>query len=213
MRIAAPPLDKGFCEAQLCDLQALVAQPDDRAQRPCPGCDLTCPGCGSRACTCQCRPDCPEAPQCLSSEPGRFPIEPGILPLVYALSTLRLLPPCWSCEGHRDAADRPQRLPSVWFISRKVIYPTLVADLLGRLKAGGEIAHGWQVATLNCGLEPESVFVIEPRLQAGEDFHLGRLHSDVAAIAARLGEGVKSLAAARIDRLNQKLGRRGPAAS
>ncbi len=205
MRIAAPPLDEAFCEAQLCDLQALAAQPDDREQRPCPGCDLVCPDCGSRGCTCKCRPDCPEAPQRLSSEPERFPIEPGILPLVYALSTLRLLPPCWSCEGHLDAAGQPQRLPSVWFISRKVIYPTLVADLLCRLKAGGEIAHGWQVATLNCGLETESVFAIEPRLQAGEDFQLGRLRNDVAVIAACLGEGVRSLAADRVARLRVML--------
>jgi hypothetical protein len=208
MRIAAPPLDEAFCEAQLCDLQALAAQPDDREQRPCPGCDLACPDCGSRGCTCKCRPDCPAAPRRLSSEPERFPIEPGILPLVYALSCLRLLPPCWSCEGHVDASGGLRRLPGVWFISRKVIYPTLVADLLGRLKAGGEIAHGWQVAMLNCGLETESVFVIEPRLQADEGFHLGRLRNDVAAISVRLGEGVKTLARKRIERLNENLGKR-----
>lgn len=116
--------------------------------------------------------------------------------------------PALRSAGAGGAAGRPQRLPNVGFISRKVIYPTLVADLLNRLKAGGEIAHGWQVAMLNCGLEMESVFAIEPRLQAAEDFHLGRLRSDVAVIAARLGEGVRSLAADRIARLNEKLGRR-----
>ncbi|MCZ6862069.1 MAG: hypothetical protein O7I42_17635 [Alphaproteobacteria bacterium] len=36
----------------------------------------------------------------MSSEPEEFPIESAIVPLVYAFHSLRLTPPCWSCEGH-----------------------------------------------------------------------------------------------------------------
>ena len=133
MRIEPPPLDTAFCEAQLRDLEDLVAQPDDRAARPCPGCDLRCQQCGSTSCNCNCRPDCPDARWRLSSEPERFPIEAGVVPLVYAFSALRLMPPCWSCEGHHDKQGQLHRLPSLWFFSRKLAYPGLITALLSRL--------------------------------------------------------------------------------
>ena len=40
----------------------------------------------------------------LSSDPERYPIEPGIVPLVFALRGLRVFEPCWSCEGHDATA-------------------------------------------------------------------------------------------------------------
>ena len=49
MRITPPPHDAGFCASQIEDLQTLIAQPDERQARPCPGCDIVCPRCGSRA--------------------------------------------------------------------------------------------------------------------------------------------------------------------
>jgi hypothetical protein len=206
MRITPPPLDDDFRQAQLRDLQHLVAQPSDRDQRPCAGCDLVCPDCGSRRCTCCCQPGCPEAPRRLSSEPERFPVEPGIVPLVYAFSSLRLLPTCWSCEGHNDAAGKLRRPPSVWFFSRKLIYPSLVAGLLSRLRSAGRVGHDWQVTSLHCGIETDSVFAVEPRLQPDEHVGLKRLRGDTAIIAARLGEGVRALARSRIAALNERRG-------
>jgi len=206
MHIAPPPFDAAFCEAQVEDLRLLIAQPDDRQARPCPGCDIACPTCGSKACTCNCRPSCPDAPQRLSSDPERFPVERGIAPLVYAFSSLRVLPPCWSFEGHLGADGQPLRLPSVWFFARKLGYPGLVAELLARLKGGRHVSHDWQVTTLGCGLEADWCFAVEPRPAAQVQPELPALQQDAQAIAGRLGTGVRAIAASHLERLRRNIG-------
>jgi len=98
MRIEKPSFDarirKKICE----DLQLLISQPTALEDPPCPGCrihDLQI-----------CSSKCPEAPRALSIDPGRYPIEPKVTPLVFELRTTRVMQTCWSCEGHMDPEGR-----------------------------------------------------------------------------------------------------------
>jgi hypothetical protein len=81
--------------------------------RPCDHCHMPCACSGSIECACSCAPDCLEAPANLSSDPEKFPIEAGILPLVYAFNCLGACAPVWSCEGHIGPAGKVNRLPRV----------------------------------------------------------------------------------------------------
>jgi len=58
-------------------------------------CTVKCTRCGSISCQCQCSTACPEAASTLSVDPEAYPIEPGILPLIFQMKRLGLFQPCW----------------------------------------------------------------------------------------------------------------------
>ena len=109
-------------------LETLVETPSAREVRPCEGCTTPCP-CPRRSPTCGCACDaaCPEAPRALSTEPDRYPIEPKVVPLVFALAELRETQPSWSCEGHVRADGEWIRPPQVWFYAELSVYADLIA--------------------------------------------------------------------------------------
>ena len=147
------------------DLERLVAQPVVGQRRPCSGCKILC-ACTrkSKSCTCGCSNQCPEAPRQLSSEPERYPIEAGAIPMVYGLSSLRVISACWSCEGHQRADGSVLRFPQVWFYSDSIIYPQLLVRILDKLLAEKILDRPWRISlcslpssgNLNCA------FLIEP---------------------------------------------------
>ena len=135
-------------ESRISDLQLLLEQPTSKEMRPCRFCTLTCETCGSVICTCNCTPECEAAARKLSSEPDRYPIERLVLPFVFHLNALRVVQPCWSCDGHLDtfsAEEKIWKLPQVWFYSRSVVYPKLINDYLRDLKHHSRLNHHWQV--------------------------------------------------------------------
>ena len=69
-------------------------------QRPCPGCRFTFDESKSITSTLHCSPQCEYAPRQMSSDPDKYPIESGVVSLAYAFYTMRVMMPCWSCEGH-----------------------------------------------------------------------------------------------------------------
>ena len=128
MKLAWPESDAGRKKASRQALARLVVQPLVRDLRPCPDCDLPCPAHASPECCCGCSAACPDVSRQMSVEPDAYPIEPGIAPLVFEFYALRLCPPCWSCEGHVDAAGKLTRLPRVWFFCREIrVRPSAVA--------------------------------------------------------------------------------------
>lgn len=126
------------------DLRELLSQPSEADLRVCPECTLTCPSCGSTACTCVCSMDCQHIPAQMTSD-SRFPIEPAIAPLVYALSSLRVCEPCWSCEGHADAQGKVIRIPRVWFYCRSLTYPRLMDRYFSHLKLKKRLNYPWHL--------------------------------------------------------------------
>ena len=173
------------------ELLTLVEEASEASLRPCAHCTVLCPTHHSSSCTCCCSSDCDNAAQALSSEPERYPIEQGILPLVYSLSTLRVCPPCWSCEGHsRHKGQELHRIPTVWFYSRSLIYPKLIADYLVELKGLRHLHVDWHVSISYSADALDTTFAIEPRLVLNEAPELADLREDIATIAADLHDNV-----------------------
>lgn len=183
------------------DLETLLRQPSDKQARPCPDCRIPCPKCGATNCTCACSPHCPQAPRQLSSDPEAFPIEAGIVPLVYGLSSLRLCPPCWSCEGHLDRSGALHKLPRVWFYCRSVVYPSVIAEYLSNLLVARKIRVPWQVNMVHWGEQLESTFSIEPALDPAKPHLLEQLQQDVRVIAADFHQDIRLLTNSRMRKL------------
>ena len=175
------------------DLQLLLQQPSDKQLRPCPGCGIDTPN--VQADTTQCSSKCPMAARQMSSEPVRYPIEPAMVPLVYAFFSSRLMTPCWSCEGHNDAAGQSSKPPGLWFYSHAPFYPRLVAQFVNDLKARHRIHYDWSVRLLPFSQSTYSLtYALEPL-----DFHPGvtrltLLQQDMQTIAEHFNSGITTLA-------------------
>ncbi len=189
MRIAQLDLDPAYAVRCSAALRRFLAQPGPDRRRPCPGCRLPCPCSGSRDCPCACSPRCATAPRQMSSDPDRFPIEAGIVPLVYAFHCLGVCPPCWSCEGHEDVRGGLRRVPQVWFYADSAIYPRLVEEHLADLRMRRTLERDWHVVvTSHDPHDPCPAFRIEP---AAEKAPLAALRRDVARIAEGLRQGMR----------------------
>ncbi len=180
------------------DLLKFLEQPTDRDRRPCPTCDIPC-RCVKRSshCCCSCSPRCPEAPRLLSSEPDRYPIEPSTVPLVYALTALQLIPPCWSCEGHLTPAGDLVRLPQVWFYSASTVYPELISEHIDDLEFKRKLAYSWQVGVCPHTEGGSTIFVIRPDRLNEKDVHekqLLALQQDLQTIAEHLQDTIRRMA-------------------
>lgn len=182
------------------DLLALIRHPNDREQRPCPDCTEIC-SCQQQSvsCCCQCSIECPAARRHLSSDGERYPIEKHAVPLVYALNTLGIVQPCWSCEGHADRGNEIQ-MPQVWFYSVAAIYAQLAQRYLNRLMGADSLISQWEVTV--CAHQPEAaatLFVIRP--VATENPHLGQLQRDVQLIGRQMAAGMRSVASELLQQL------------
>ena len=192
MRIATPAQDAGFLRARRIELGELLGQPLPNDVRPCPGCDMPCPATGSTTSASHCGPECPHAAKQMSSEPEEFPIEQGIVPLVYALYSLRLVEPCWSCEGHTKDDGTYWRLPQAWFYCRSQVLPRIMADALAQLRSKGVTEATWIINVTYAAEESlDPVYAIRPDLSMSESYDLQTLRRDVDGLAAGLLEAVR----------------------
>ncbi len=174
------------------DLRRLLAQPRVEHERVCPDCTLPCPGSGSTTCTCACAPDCPHAPAQMTSDPN-FPIETAIAPLVYALFSLKLCQPCWSCEGHADAEGKVTRIPRVWFYCRSLVYPKLIDRYLTYLKFKRRLNYPWHLCITHFEDEgADTAFSMEPDLSYVDQPELNLLQRDIGPIANGLSAYLKT---------------------
>ena len=205
MRLDRLDRDQATIQRSMREIEALLTMPDTDQLRPCPGCDIPCPHIGSLTCGCGCAPDCPDAPAKMSSEPDEFPIEAGIVPLVFAFHRLRLCPPYWSCHGHAGGDGKLIRLPRLWFYSRSVVYPRLVHLYLGELNAKGKLRVPWKVTvTFSDTGNADTGFSLEPDLNlVPEQPALGPLRADLEIIARDLFAGVRRFAGDLLARLSQ----------
>lgn len=165
----------------------LINQPSDKEQRPCPDCHLAVGPEQSKISTEHCSFHCANAPMQMSSDPMRYPIEPGIVPLVYAFYTMRLMMPCWSCEGHLDQQGSLFKTPKLWFYSVNEFYAKLVAQCVSKLKGENKVTYHWTVTLLPFS---QSLFTttysLEP-LDVNPDMtNLNALQNDVRIIAENL---------------------------
>ena len=205
MRIEGAHSNPALLRTYRNDIENLLDQPSDREMRPCPGCNLTCPACGSQSCNCQCTAGCDDAPRMMSAEPEDLPIEAGIISLVYALNCLRLLQPCWSCEGHVNKAGDLEKPPRVWFYARSVTYPDSISELLYDLDIAKRLSLAWQVSVVRWGDGPDVAFSIEPRIRSAAKPELMKLRRDARIIADSLMTDMKIKLRHRIHQIDQML--------
>lgn len=137
--------------------------------------------------------DCPTAVNMLSSDPT-YPLEPAVVPLVYALSCLRLVEPCWSCEGHLGPNQTLHKQPGVWFYAGSNWYPELISSHLQRLLHKRRLNHPWRVSICPMVKLNQTVFEIAPAVTDG---HLPHLHRDMRTIGETLVHGVRDLSRER----------------
>jgi len=155
--------------------------------------------------TTQCSINCPEAAFQMSSDPDLYPIEKHVVPIVYSLYTLRLLMPCWSCEGHLDASHNISKLPKIWFYSVSPFYAKLVSQVLTDLRQKRRIKNDWIVIILPFS---QSMFTltysIEPKSdQYSSDLELTSLQNDMSIIGENLRCEVLKLASKYVDKVNK----------
>lgn len=182
-------LDKEKAEQEL---EQLLEQPDAQELRPCPNCQLPCESSLPAQCAISCDATCSNAPQALSSEPDKHPIEQHVVNIVFELSTLRLLQPCWSCEGHFNGQGELWKLPQVSFYSASELYPKLLAGYLTKLKNNNQLHYPWQVTMVDYGQTWGPTYQMEPSLnQIDEEIQLALLQQDLQKIADRLAEQLK----------------------
>lgn len=184
-----------YQEREKQDLLTLLSQPDEKQLRPCPSCDIACPCSGSASCACACISTCQYAPQKMSSEPDKYPIEENITQLVYALNVMRVCKPCWSCEGHIGTqSEHAHRLPQVWFYSPSVLYPRLVAETLEQLRFQKKIHHEWCVRILGWGDTSNTRFAIIPVQSEANETELPFLQEESKIIAKNLNPEIRTKA-------------------
>lgn len=185
-------------------LQVLIDYSRHPDGRPCQGCDMRCPSCGSTTCRCNCKPDCPQAPEALSSDPEKFPIEQGIVPLVFALNNMEIGAPCWSCEGHPSLDETPGKLPQVWFYVRHMVYPDLLARYLWSLHFRELIGNRWKVAVVSTENNIDTTFAIAPDASDGP-LNLAALRRDIRVIGERMSKDIANIARDNIEEIERRL--------
>ena len=137
----------------------------------------------------------------MSSEPDQYPIEAGIVPLVYALYSMRVTTPCWSCEGHLDTSAKIGKFPKVWFYSASDFYPKLMAQVINEFQGQHKISDGWGVSVLPFSQSMYSTtYAIEPhRTSVG----LQQLQADIRVLGKDLRQRMLALARDYVRRGNR----------
>ena len=155
-------------------------------------CSFVCSQCGSTTCQCRCSPFCPEAGKALSADPERYPIEPRILPLVFAMKRLRVFDPCWSCEGHAAADGSLWKMPMVWFYCRSMLYLRILKDGLNHLKLTGKVNSQWEIlVTFSDPENLDTTFSIQPSAPQSPAIQLSVLQDDAREIAGSFDEMIR----------------------
>lgn len=179
----------------------VLQQPRSSDVRPCRGRAQLCLKHGSPTCACGCTFKCPYAPTELSSDPERYPIEARILPLVFELSALRIVQPCWSCEGHADADETITKLPCVWFYLDEAEYAVTLNLYLMQSYAARRTHVPW-IVTLSSGPE-DPAFACRPDLWASRNVTLAQLQEDAFALAVDLVQYTHDFARDEITKIDR----------
>jgi len=167
-------------------LELIISQPSAKESAPCTNCENHVPN--------MCNTTCINAPSSLSSDPINHPIEDKVVPLVFELTSVRVMQPCWSCEGHFNPDGKLWKLPQINFYSLSPIYPQLLLMHINELKINKKLSHDWHIVLADFGQSWHMSYSIEPNLNQVSDPHLGALQNDISIIAEDLNNNIKKLA-------------------
>lgn len=160
------------------DLRNFIEQPGPLQLAPCPGCQQHKLD--------ECSSKCDQAPQALSIDPVRYPIERNVIPLVYELMITRLIQTCWSCEGHMNKDNQLWKLPQVCFYTASTVYVKLLCRHLELLNHKKQLTHPWHIIISDFSLNSRLIYSMQPNLNYVTEPHLGLLQLDLNIIADNL---------------------------
>ena len=140
-----------------------------------------------------CSEPCQHAAKVISSESDRYPIEPLVFPLVFALSRFNFIKPCWSCEGHNDQYGKLWKLPQVWFYTCSPCYAHLIGKFLWEMKKTKLIQYDWRVSLSAFGDLSCATYIIETALLP-DNCELTELQLDLEVLANCFEAGVTGIA-------------------
>lgn len=187
---------------QIKALDEIICSPTDQEVRPCEKCKDIC-SCDKKSqfCCCDCTVDCEKAPRKLSSEPERYPIEINILPLVYELSTLRYIEPCWSCEGH-IINEKLDKTPQVWFYSDSEVYVKLLNDYFFNMFNNRLLSSEWEIVVSVFQNDINSTqYILRPKITSTSKENLDKIHRDIKKVSIGMNDGIKNLAVIYLKKL------------
>jgi len=177
-------------------LELIVSQPTAEELAPCTNCDNHIPN--------ECNSKCTKAPTALSSDPINHPLENKVVPLVFELTSIRVMQPCWSCEGHFNQDGNLWKLPQINFYSLSPIYPQLFLQHINELKLKKKLSYEWHIVLANFGQSWHMSYSIEPNLNNVSDPHLGSLQQDLVILAEDLHNNIKLLAKKMLHDINMQ---------
>ena len=182
MKISTPQSSPEALNEALASLDAFLSQPGPKEVPPCPGCTDHKPE--------KCGPSCDEAPGALSIDPVQYPIEVKVIPLVYELFSMKLVQPCWSCEGHtQDKGDGQTwlwKVPQVCFYSSSPVYPQLLLRCLNNLKYTKQLSYPWHVVLSDFSQTWDVTYSIQPDLNQVAQPDLSKIQADLLVIGNNL---------------------------
>lgn len=197
MKIITPNADVQHSQQVRADLLRLIAQPSAAEVPPCPDCKLH-----SQV---TCASNCEHAPRNLSIDAINYPIESNVVPLVYELAAVRLIQPCWSCEGHLNPNGELWKIPQVSFYSESPMYAQLLLRHISALDLQKRLTYPWHVVLSDFGQTWDITYTLEPNLNYDQAHHiqLNLLQRDLNTLAENLSARLKILAQAMLDELSE----------
>jgi hypothetical protein len=130
----------------------------------------------------------------LSTEADGSPVEPRVVPIVYALFASGLARPRWSSEGRSDTHGRVTKWPGVWFASTSFTYLDLLDTALTDLHESGRTRREGRVELCSTQPDPAHALYGLAVLRDGVDPKLEELHDDLRSLGEHLDNDVRRLA-------------------
>ena len=188
MHIPRPKLNKSDIGLLIDDLKLLIVQPSAAQSPPCPNCAIKANIDMKHG---LCNAGCYNAAQALSEDPVRYPIEEFVVPLVFELTSMRLVQTCWSCQGHLDRDGKIWKLPQVSFYSKRPIYSQLLCNYLSRLHWQKVLQYPWEVVLTNYGRTWDITYTIRCDISQINNPNIQLMHKDLLRMAENLSEMIK----------------------
>ena len=179
-------------------LTKLIQQPSAVQLPPCVNCQQPA---SQRT---NCSPDCANAAEALSEDPEKFPIEEHIVPLVFELTTMRLVQTCWSCEGHASVDGKILKMPQISFYTEKPLYAQLISKYLSKLFWQKKLTYPWEITLSDYGQTLELTYTIKCDISCVEEPRLQVMQNDLIAMSVNLSSEIKGFAQQFLTQLHAK---------
>jgi len=178
-------------------LTLLIQQPSAIQSPPCTNCQKV------NEVRNDCSYNCDNAAEGLSEDPVKFPIEENIVPLVFELTTMRLVQTCWSCEGHATIDGKILKMPQISFYTEKPLYAQLLSKHLSKLYFQKKLKYPWEITLSDYGQTLELTYTIKCDISCIDEPDLKIMHQDLNSMGENLSTDIKVYAQELLSQLQR----------